>query len=169
MYTIEQLNHMSQQEWVAVLGAVFEDTPMIAEQAWQLRPFVDREVLHQQMVNLVQAMSRQQQLALIQAHPDLGSKAKMADASVQEQTGAGLTQLTPTEYAQLQALNESYKAKFGFPFILAVRHHSKASILASFQQRLHNSIEAEWQQALAEIAMIAQLRLHQIVAPSYPR
>lgn len=154
---------MSQGEFVAALGAIFEHTPMIAQAAWHQRPFADRDSLYQSMVNVVQALSREEQLALIRAHPDLGSKAKMATASVQEQAGVGLDRLTAEEYHQFQALNRAYQEKFGFPFIMAVRNQTKVSILAAFRQRLEHSIEQEMPQALNEIVQIANFRLQDTV------
>lgn len=158
-YSIVELNQMSQDTFTSVLGAIFEDTPTIAHQVWHDRPFTDLSDLHQKMVQIVQQMSPAAQLALIKAHPDLGSKAKMAEASVKEQAGAGLDQLTSEEYDRIQALNQAYKDKFGFPFITTVRTQTKASIFAAFDRRLQNAVEAETQQALAEIAQIARLRL----------
>jgi 2-oxo-4-hydroxy-4-carboxy-5-ureidoimidazoline decarboxylase len=163
VYTIAQINQMTQDAFVEALGAVFEETPAIAQQAWHHRPFADVMALHQQMVTFVLAMSPDQQLALIQAHPDLGSKATMATASVQEQTGAGLTQLTPGEYERLRSLNQAYQEKFSFPFIIAVKNHTKASILEAFEQRLQNAVTVEKEQAIAEIAQIAQFRLQGLV------
>lgn len=163
MYTIPQLNQMSQAELVEALGSIFEDTPTIAAQAWFDRPFLDLEDLHRKMVQVVQNLSEAEQRALICAHPDLGSKAKMAAASVQEQAGAGLDRLTPAEYDRFQDLNQRYKSRFGFPFIIAVKHHTKTSILQAFEQRLHHSLETEHQQALTEIATIAQFRLQAII------
>jgi 2-oxo-4-hydroxy-4-carboxy-5-ureidoimidazoline decarboxylase len=158
-YSIAQLNQMSQEEFVETLGAVFEDTPVIAQQAWNQRPFANVTDLHQKMVQVVQAMSQDEKLALIQAHPDLGSKAKMAAASVQEQTGVGLDRLTPEDYQRFHLLNQTYKEKFGFPFIIAVKHHTKASILEAFDRRLKNTMDAEMTQAVTEIAEIARFRL----------
>lgn len=158
-YLIAELNQMSQEDFVEALGAVFEGTPAIAHQAWNQRPYADMTELHQRMVNVVHAMSRDEQLVLIRAHPDLGSKAKMAEASVKEQAGVGLNQLTPEEYERFQSLNQAYKKKFGFPFIVAVRHHTKNSILDAFERRLNNTVEVEIEQALTEIAQIAQFRL----------
>lgn len=162
-YTIAELNQMDQAAFVAALGAVFEQTPSIAQQAWTQRPFRDVADLHQNMVLVVQSLSPAAQLALIQAHPDLGSKAKMAEASVQEQAGVGLDRLTPAEYDRLTQLNQAYQTKFGFPFIIAVKNHTKESILAAFEQRLQNSVQTELQQALAEISQIAQFRLLELV------
>ena len=158
-YLIAQLNQMSQEEFVESLGVVFEDKPAIAQQAWNQRPFANVTDLHQKMVEVVQAMSQDEKLALIQAHPDLGSKAKMAAASVQEQTGVGLDRLNPEDYQRFHLLNQTYKEKFGFPFIIAVKHHTKASILEAFDRRLKNTMDAEMTQAVTEIVEIARLRL----------
>ncbi|KJH70826.1 2-oxo-4-hydroxy-4-carboxy-5-ureidoimidazoline decarboxylase [Aliterella atlantica] len=162
-YTIAQINSMSQDEFVAALGAVFEETPAIARSTWQKRPFADVTDLHQQMVNAVKAMSKQQQLTLIRVHPDLGSKVKMAEASVQEQSGVGLDRLTAQEYQRFEQLNAAYKAKFGFPLIVAVKNHTKDSIFATFDERLENSADREFERAIAEIYQIAQFRLLAIV------
>jgi 2-oxo-4-hydroxy-4-carboxy-5-ureidoimidazoline decarboxylase len=165
-YSLDELNQLNQTEFVSVLGGIFEQTPAIAHQVWQQRPFHSLEDLHQRMVAIVQQSSPEAQLALIQAHPDLGTKARMAEASVQEQAGAGLDRLSPAEFDRLQKLNHAYQAKFGFPFIVAVKNHTKASILASFEQRLHQTAEDEKQQALAEIAQIAKFRLAALLSNS---
>jgi 2-oxo-4-hydroxy-4-carboxy-5-ureidoimidazoline decarboxylase len=163
-YSIAELNQLSQEDFVRALGAVFEDTPAIAEHAWHDRPFTDAAELHQKMAAIVRGLPEAQQLVLIRAHPDLGSRAKMAEASVQEQAGVGLDRLSAQEYEQFQALNQTYTAKFGFPFIVAVKtHNSRASILATFEQRLHNSFAEERQRAIAEIIQIARFRLEDLV------
>jgi 2-oxo-4-hydroxy-4-carboxy-5-ureidoimidazoline decarboxylase len=167
-YSLAQLNAMSQGEFMAALGAVFEETPEIAQIAWHARPFTSAINLHQQMVNAIRYFSPEKKLALIQAHPDLGSRVAMAEASVQEQAGAGLTQLSPQEYAQFQQLNQAYSEKFGFPFIIAVKNHTKESILTAFQRRLENSTTQERQQALVEIAEIAHFRLNELVLEQSP-
>ncbi|MBW4691591.1 MAG: 2-oxo-4-hydroxy-4-carboxy-5-ureidoimidazoline decarboxylase [Lyngbya sp. HA4199-MV5] len=163
-YSIAQLNQMAQGEFVAALGAVFEDTPAIAHATWNQRPFTTVTDLHQAMVAIVQQMTQAEQLVLIRAHPDLGSKAKMAEASVQEQAGVGLDRLTPAEYDRFHTANEAYKARFGFPFIIAVKKHTKDSILDAFDRRLHHSPEAEITQAIIEITQIAQFRLEALVS-----
>jgi 2-oxo-4-hydroxy-4-carboxy-5-ureidoimidazoline decarboxylase len=103
------------------------------------------------------------QVQLIQAHPDLGAKAKMTDASVQEQAGAGLDQLSPEEFATFSELNQAYRDRFQFPFIVAVKEHTKTSILAAFRQRLTHDAATERETALTEIAKIAGYRLNALV------
>ncbi|HTL90530.1 MAG TPA: 2-oxo-4-hydroxy-4-carboxy-5-ureidoimidazoline decarboxylase [Leptolyngbya sp.] len=161
-YSIADLNQMDQSAFTEALGEIFEQTPTIAHQAWQKRPFKDSDDLHQKMLEVIHTMTEQQQLALICAHPDLGSKAKMAEASVQEQVGAGLNRLTPEEYDRFHTLNEQYKSQFGFPFIIAVKNHTKESILIAFETRLNHSQHTEMRHAIAEISQIAYFRLQQV-------
>lgn len=161
--TIDELNQMSQEEFVAVLGAVFEDTPAIAQKAWYRKPFADLVQLYENMVAVVKELNAGEQLALINAHPDLGSKAKMAQASVKEQAGVGLDKLTYDECDRFFTLNQTYKEKFGFPFIVAVKDRTIISILDAFERRLQNSLEVEQQQALEEILAIARFRLLEIL------
>ena len=158
-YTIAEINQMNQTSFVAALGEVFENTPAIAERTWHHQPFGNVSDLHQHLINTMNAMSCAEKLALVQAHPSLGSKVKMADASVQEQAGAGLDQLTPSEFEQFQTLNQHYITRFGFPFIIAVKNHTKITILEAFNQRLAQAKDGEMPQALAEIAEIARFRL----------
>lgn len=164
---LAQLNAMSQAEFVAVLGATFEDTPAIAAQAWKLRPFRDRAHLQAVMEDIVLAMSEADQLALIRAHPDLGSRTQMAPASVQEQAGVGLDRLSAGDYQQFQILNQAYRDKFGFPFIVAVRGRSTADILAEFGDRLAHSPAQERERAIAQILQIAHFRLQDRIQEGY--
>ncbi|WP_253274253.1 2-oxo-4-hydroxy-4-carboxy-5-ureidoimidazoline decarboxylase [Myxosarcina sp. GI1] len=163
-YTLAQLNQMEREEFTTALGEIWEETPEIARKTWVSKPFASFEALYQSMVAIVKEMSEVEQLALIKAHPDLGSKTKMAEASVQEQAGVGLDRLTSEEYERFQSLNQAYKNKFGFPFIIAVRNQTKDSILEAFASRLENSLEREKQQAITEISKIARLRLESILA-----
>ena len=158
-YSLIELNQMSQEAFTEALAAIFEHSPAVARRTWDDRPFASTADLHAKMVAAVNSMTREEKLALIQAHPDLGSKAKMAVASVNEQAGAGLDRLSVAEFDRFQFLNREYREKFGFPFIVAVKNHTKTSILEAFERRLDNSPEAEIQQALAEIYEIARFRL----------
>lgn len=160
---IAQLNQMSQGEFTEALAEIWEETPEIAKRTWHNKPFEDLNGLHQAMVAVVDSMSESEQVALIKAHPDLGSKAKMADASVQEQAGVGLDRLSESEYQRFQSLNQSYKNKFNFPFIIAVKNQTLESILEAFSKRLENDPRTEKQQALTEIKKIARLRLETLI------
>jgi 2-oxo-4-hydroxy-4-carboxy-5-ureidoimidazoline decarboxylase len=161
--TLTALNQMDQAQFTEALGDIFEHTPTIAQTAWLQRPFATVEALHQAMVGVMQALPKEVQLRLIRAHPDLGANAQMTDSSVQEQAGAGLDQLPPDEFATFLALNQAYRDRFQFPFIVAVKEHTKTSILAAFRQRLTHDFETERQTALAEIDKIASFRLAALV------
>lgn len=156
---LEAVNLLAKEAFVEQVGWVFEHSPWIAEQAWAQRPWASLEALHQSLVQVVRQAPKEAQLALLRAHPDLGSRARMAPASVAEQKGAGLDALSPTEFERIQALNRAYTEKFGFPFILAVRGKTKADILQAMELRLHNSPEVEFQTALEEVFKIARFRL----------
>lgn len=161
--TLEQINRLSRDTFVERLGFVFEHSPWVAAAAWDARPFASRAALHAAMCNAMWSATPEQQLALICAHPDLAGKAAIAneltDESTREQASAGLNRLTPAEFARFTALNNAYRMRFDFPFIICVREHTKASILASFEQRIAHTRDAELHTALGEIAKIAGLRL----------
>ena len=123
--------------FVAALGWVFEDSPWVAERAWERRPFASMDALHGAMVEALSAAGADEQLALLRAHPDLGARARMSDASVGEQAGAGLDRLTPAEFERLQQLNHDYREAFGFPFLFAVKGATKHDVLAALERRRH--------------------------------
>jgi 2-oxo-4-hydroxy-4-carboxy-5-ureidoimidazoline decarboxylase len=149
---------------------MFENAPWVAEAAWAKRPFASLQALFEAMTAAVAASTREMQLALIFGHPDLAGKAARAgDITIHsraEQTSAGLDRLDEAEFAAFHRLNDSYRAKFGFPFIICVRRHSKASIMSEFERRLGLDNDAEIKTALSEISRIVALRLDQrVVAP----
>lgn len=156
---------MSCDAFVATLGWVFEGSPWVAEQAAGQRPFASLDALHRAMVEAVRTADRDAQLALIQAHPDLASRVRLSHASQAEQTGAGLDNLPVELFARFQELNRRYRARFGFPFIIAVRGRTPESILEEFSRRLELPREEEMQTALEQIAQIARFRLEAAIAP----
>ena len=157
--TLAEINAMDQATFVATLGWVFEHSPWIAEGAWTSRPFATREALHEAMARIVREADVARQLDLIREHPDLGARARMSDASVGEQAGAGLDQLTPAEFNRLQSLNADYRQKFGFPFIYAVKGSTKHDIIQALETRLASTPTAELDTALKQIERIAWFRL----------
>ncbi len=165
MLTLAALNR-DRTCFIDTLGGVFEHSPWVAEGAWAARPFESVEGLHGAMVAVVEE-AEEKQLDLIRAHPDLAGKAARAGgltaASSQEQAGAGLDRLSEEEYRRFHALNDAYKEKFGFPFILAVKGHTKTSILEAFETRLPHSAQEERRTALAEIYKIARFRLEALI------
>jgi 2-oxo-4-hydroxy-4-carboxy-5-ureidoimidazoline decarboxylase len=166
--TIAEINALDRHQFVDRLGFVFEQSPWIAEQAWDARPFRDRDHLQRVMVDVVENATIEQQIALIRAHPDLAGKAAIAGEltaeSTREQSGAGLDRLSPAEFARFTHLNQSYRDRFGFPFVICVRDHTKESILAAFEDRLKHDRNNEIATALIEIAKIANLRLQDRVS-----
>jgi allantoate deiminase/N-carbamoyl-L-amino-acid hydrolase len=161
--SITELNAASPARFVELLDGIFEHSPWVAERAAASRPFRSREDLHAALCAAVAAAPLHEQLALIRAHPELAGRAAVRSAltveSKREQHGAGLDACTPKEFARLQRLNAAYNAKFGFPFILAVRGHSRASIIGTFARRLEHETEAERNEALRQIGRIAAFRL----------
>jgi 2-oxo-4-hydroxy-4-carboxy-5-ureidoimidazoline decarboxylase len=166
--TLEEVNRLGRDEFASQLGSVFESSPWVAERAWESRPFGSFSKLHGAMVGAVDEASRERQLALIRAHPDLAGKAAVAGEltpeSKGEQASAGLDRLTPEEYEAFIGINRAYRERFGFPMIVCVREHTKESILQNAEGRLENSGEEEAEIALGEIAKIARLRLQDLVA-----
>lgn len=145
-------------EFLDRFGHVYEASPWVAEGVWPDPP-VDRDALARAMAAVVDAAPRERKLALIRAHPELASRAKMADASVREQAGVGLDQCSPDEFAAFQHLNAAYNARFGFPFIYAVKGATRTDILEAFVQRLGNDPDTEFETAIAQIHRIAGFRL----------
>ena len=166
-YTLQTLNGISSAEFTAALGDIYEHSPWIAEAASTKRPFASLQALHDAMVAAVRAAAPDRQTALVKAHPDLAGKAARAGtltaSSTNEQMSAGLDRLSETDYARFHQLNDAYKARFGFPFIVCVRRHTKDSILRAFEQRLAHGADQELDAALTEIFRIAALRLDQKV------
>lgn len=156
---IHDLNKMDQATFTKELGWIFEHSPWVAERAWFCRPFCSLTHLHWTMSNVVHLASTEEKLSLLRAHPDLAARVQMADASINEQAGAGLDTLSQEEYRDFLELNEMYKKKFGFPFILAVKDHNKESIRKSMHTRLSMSREMELKEALNQIFNIARFRL----------
>jgi OHCU decarboxylase len=159
--TLNEVNAMDREAFVAAFGGIFEESPWVASRAWDSRPFVSREALHRAMTQQVELAAREEQLALLRAHPDLGARARMSDASTREQQGAGLDQLTPAEYAELTALNQAYRDKFGFPFLFAVKGSGKQAIMEALRRRVEADAEAELVEALAQVYRIAWFRLEE--------
>lgn len=148
---------MDRSEFVKKYGSIYEHSPWVAEAAYGAAD------IQSVMRATVDAASHDKKLILIKAHPDLACApadlSKLTKDSVSEQTGAGLNQCTPEEFAEFQRLNADYKKKFGFPFIIAVKGLRRADILHAFRKRLHNDAEAEFSTAIEQIHKIAGFRL----------
>ena len=157
--TLDVLNSGDRAGFVAGLGWVFEHSPWVAERAWDQRPFASLDELYAAMVASVLAASREKQHQLLCAHPDLGSRARMTDASQGEQAGAGLDRLSREHYDRLQRLTAEYRAKFGFPFLLAVKGCTITDVLSGLESRLPRSEDDEFAEAIRQACRIARFRL----------
>jgi OHCU decarboxylase len=168
--TLDEINALDQEQFVAILSGLFEGPPWIVTSAWQRRPFVTSRDLLDALCSVMYSAPLAQQIALIQAHPDLAGKAALSGtlgaASTGEQAAAGLSRLSPDELARFTELNAAYREKFGFPFVICARIRSKDEILHAFGERLSNSPDQEIQTALDEIAKICSLRLDDLLAAS---
>jgi 2-oxo-4-hydroxy-4-carboxy-5-ureidoimidazoline decarboxylase len=165
MTTVAEINAMQLGAFLAAFGDVAEHSPWVAEGAAGFRPFNSREAMIGAFSHVVESAPRDKQLALIRVHPDLATKARLTSDSTREQQGAGLASLSADEFARFTYLNDRYKAKFGFPFIFAVKGATKRQILASFEERLNDGIEGEFKNAIAQVCRIFRFRIEDRVAP----
>ncbi|HEX8540210.1 MAG TPA: 2-oxo-4-hydroxy-4-carboxy-5-ureidoimidazoline decarboxylase [Pseudomonas sp.] len=157
---------LSREDFVSAFADIYEHSPWVAEQAYDKGQGAELDVietLHARMSDILLSADHAAQLALINAHPDLAGKAavqgQLTEASTHEQAGAGIHQCTAEEFQRFTELNDAYKAKFAFPFIMAVKGSNRHQILAAFETRIHNPLETEFNCALAEINKIALFRL----------
>lgn len=161
--TLAQLNALDRDAFVAALAGIYEHSAWVAEAVADRRPFASREALGLTMQEAVDAAPDARKLALLRAHPQLAGRAArrgaLTDASQREQRGAGLTDLTAEQLARVDRLNAEYMARFGFPFIIAVRGHTREEIFEHWVRRLDNDAAAERASALAQVHAIAAFRL----------
>src|ERR1700756_1544321 len=164
---LSALNACSKDHFVAALANIFEHSPWIAERAANARPFGGVNALFDAMKTAVDRASADLRLALIKGHPDLANKTQRAAGltaeSTAEQNSVGLDRLSDAEYEAFERVNNAYRAKFGFPYIVCVRRHTRDSILNDFERRLPNDAANETAAAIGEICRIAALRLDELV------
>lgn len=174
MITLEALNAADRAAFVAAVGDIFEHGPWVAERAHAARPFATVAGLHDAMLQAVRTAPRAEQIAFLRGHPELGGKVARAGAmtadSKAEQGSLGLDRLSDDEFVRFERLNAAYREKFGFPFIIGVRRHTRDSILASFERRGGNDVDTELATALTEIGHITRLRLvAKVEGPGKPK
>lgn len=171
MINLAQLNAMPREMFRSTLAGIFEHSPWVPDRAWSRRPFAAVSALHDAMCEAVANADRQEQIALIRAHPQLAGKAavrgELSSASTAEQAGAGLDQCSADEYAKITELNTAYMEKLGFPFILAVSGHTRLSIIDALSKRVNNNADAEFAEALRQIEKIAGFRLEALLAAQH--
>ena len=161
---INKINKLSKSEFIKVFANIFENSRWIAEELYIQKPFGNFEELSSKILNIFETTTREKQLKILNAHPDLANKTKISlltPDSLKEQTSAGLDQCTKEEFSEFKKLNDTYK-KFGFPFILAVKEKTKIEILNNFRKRISSDPEIEFDEAVKQVKQIASLRLKEL-------
>lgn len=164
MHPLDVLNALDRDGFVAALGGVFEHSPWVAQRAWEYRPFANVAALHAAMMRVAQGAAREEQLALIRAHPELAGReateGTLTADSTSEQGRLGFTALSRTEFERMADLNRRYREKFGMPCIVALRlHQDRAGVMAEIERRLNNHQQEEIRNALEQIGYITRGRL----------
>ena len=161
---INKINKLSKSEFIKVFANIFENAIWIAEELYNQKPFDNFEALSSKMLNIFETATKEKQLKILNAHPDLANKTKISiltPDSLKEQINAGLDQCTKEEFNEFKKLNNTYK-KFGFPFILAVKEKTKIEILNNFRKRVSSDPEIEFDEAVKQVKQIASLRLKEL-------
>ena len=161
---INNINKLSKSEFIKVFANIFENARWVAEELYYQKPFGNFEELSSKILNIFETTTREKQLKILNAHPDLANKTKISLLtldSLKEQTSAGLDQCTKEEFGEFKKLNDTYK-KFGFPFILAVRGKTKTEILNNFKKRIYSDPETEFNEAIKQVKQIASFRLNEL-------
>jgi OHCU decarboxylase len=163
MLNIDEVNGLERHDFTNTFARLFEHSPWIAARTAGQRPFANRDEFFAALRDTVMKARDDEKLSLIRAHPDLVGNATLTSESQNEQTAAGLGNLSPDDVAQFRKYNEQYREKFGFPFVICARENKKDAILTAFPQRLKNSPQMEIETALREVFKIAELRLKDLV------
>ena len=161
---INKINKLFKSEFIKVFTNIFENARWIAEELYDQKPFGDFEELSSKILDIFETTTRDKQLKILNAHPDLGDKTKISLLSLEslkEQSNAGLDQCTEDEFNEFKKLNDAYK-KFGFPFILAVKGKTKIEILNIFKERISSDPKKEFDEAIKQVKQIASLRLKEL-------
>ena len=163
MDSIDTFNKLNKSEFLSTFGNVFEKTEWIAEKCYNSKPFNNAQELVNKMIETFENSIKERHLEILNSHPDLAVKKKLTKESENEQANANLNQCTNEEFEEFNRLNEKYKKKFGFPFIIAVKGKNKNEILKIFRQRITNNINLEFEEAKKQVKKIATFRLSEII------
>ncbi len=163
MNSIDKINKLSKPDFISIFGNIFEKTEWIAQKSYDLKPYKNYEELFLKMIEIFENTNKVNHLKILNAHPDLAVEKKLTKDSKKEQKNASLNQCTDKEFIEFKKLNEEYKVKFGFPFIIAVKGKNKEEILNSFRQRITNNINLEFEEAKKQVKKIASFRLSEII------
>ena len=163
MDSINKFNKLSKVEFISIFGNIFEKTEWIAERCYESKPYNNLDELVLKMMKIFENSEKEKHLEILNSHPDLAVEKKLTKDSKNEQKNASLNQCTDEEFVEFKKLNEEYKKKFGFPFIVAVKGKNKEEILNSFRQRITNNINLEFEEAKKQVKKIASFRLGEII------
>ena len=163
MNSIDKVNKLNKSDFISIFGNVFEKTEWIAQKSYDSKPYKNFEELFSKMVEIFENSNKESHIKILNAHPDLAVEKKLTKDSKNEQKNASLNQCTDEEFVEFKKLNEEYKKKFGFPFIIAVKGKNKEEILNSFRQRITNNINLEFEEAKKQVKKIASFRLGEII------
>ena len=163
MNSIDKINKLSKPDFISIFGNIFEKTEWIAQKSYDSKPYKNYDELFLKMMEIFENTNKENHLTILNAHPDLAVEKKLTKDSKNEQKNANLNQCTDEEFVEFKKLNEEYKKKFGFPFIIAVKGKNKQEILNSFRQRITNNINSEFEEAKKQVKKIASFRLNEII------
>ena len=163
MDSIDKFNKLSKAEFISIFRNIFEKTEWIAERCYESKPYNNLDELVSKMMKIFENIEKERHLEILNSHPDLAVEKKLTEDSKNEQKNASLNQCTDEEFVEFKKLNEEYKKKFGFPFIVAVKGKNKEEILNSFRQRITNNINLEFEEAKKQVKKIASFRLGEII------
>jgi len=163
MDSVDKVNKLSKSDFISIFGNVFEKTEWIAEKAYNSKPYKNFEELFLKMLKIFENSEKESHLEILNAHPDLAIEKKLTKDSRNEQENANLNECSEEEFKEFKKLNEEYKKKFRFPFIITVKGKNKEEILNSFRQRITNNINLEFEEAKKQVKKIANFRLSEII------
>ena len=163
MNSIDKFNKLSKPEFISIFGNIFEKTEWIAEKCYESKPYNNLDELVSKMMKIFENIEKEKHLKILNSHPNLAVEKKLTEDSKNEQKNASLNQCNDEEFIEFKKLNEEYKKKFGFPFIIAVKRKNKEEILNSFRQRITNNINLEFEEAKKQVKKIASFRLSEII------
>ena len=163
MDSIDKFNKLSKAEFISIFGNIFEKTEWVAEKCYESKHYNNLDELVSKMMKIFENIEKERHLEILNSHPDLAVEKKLTEDSKNEQKNASLNQCTDEEFVEFKKLNEEYKKKFGFPFIVAVKGKNKEEILNSFRQRITNNINLEFEEAKKQVKKIANFRISEII------
>jgi len=156
------INNLNRDEFISLLGVIFEKTQWIAEKLFSLKPFDNKDDLINKMIHIYESASRKEILDILKSHPKLAVEKNLTKHSSKEQSQANLKNCTIEEFDEFKKLNNEYEKKFGFPFIIAVKGKDKLEILNNFRQRINNNVELEFEESKKQVKKIALFRLDEL-------